>query len=93
MVAAMLETDVDSFILRFVQVRDATLRDATLRDATAPDPQKQRQDNATAVPWHGVIRHVQSKEEIRFTQIEDALRFVANYVELAAGIPTQHEND
>ncbi|MFN2221077.1 MAG: hypothetical protein PVH65_00215 [Chloroflexota bacterium] len=85
----MLETDVDSFILRFVQVRDAIARDATM-----PDPQDKQQDNGpTAVPWHGVIRHVQSKEEIRFTQIEDALRFVANYVQLTANIPTQDDSD
>ena len=90
----MLETDVDSFILRFVQVRDASMRDASIPDATAPDFHRQSQDNGlTAAPWHGIIRHVQSKEEIRFTQIEDALRFVANYVELSAGMPTQNDSD
>ncbi len=79
MLDAMLETDVDSFILRFVQVRFA---------------EEERQDKSpTAAPWHGVIRHVQSKEEIRFTQIEDALRFVANYVELAADEPDQDNKE
>jgi len=68
----MLETDVDSFIVRFVQ-------------------EKSRSSGPTAAAWHGVIRHVQSKEEIRFTHIEDALRFVANYVELAED--TQPNND
>lgn len=79
MVSAMLETDVDSFILRFVQGRFA---------------EEKRQDKSpTTAPWHGVIRHVQSKEEIRFTQIEDALRFVANYLELVADEPDQDNND
>ena len=62
MIVAMLQTDVDSFIMRFVRERS-------------------RSDDPTAATWHGVIRHVQSKEEIRFTRIEDALHFVANYVE------------
>jgi hypothetical protein len=55
----MLETDVDSFIVRFVQ-------------------EKSQSNGPTAAPWHGVIRHMQSKDEIRFTRIENALRFVAN---------------
>jgi len=59
----MLETDVDSFIVRFVQEKSHT-------------------NGPPASPWRGIIRHVQSKEEIQFTQIEDALQFVANYVEL-----------
>jgi hypothetical protein len=66
---AMLETDVDSFIVRFVQEKD-------------------RNNRPLAIPWHGMIRHVQSKEEIRFIHIEEALRFVANYVELATDNPT-----
>jgi hypothetical protein len=40
-------------------------------------------------PWHGVIRHVQSNQQIRFTQIEDALRFVGNYVDFAGSSPTE----
>lgn len=94
MLGAMLETDVDSFILRFVKVRDATVPDASVRSASLRNAQEKHQDNGpTAAPWHGVIRHVQSKEEIRFTQIEDALRFVANYVELAADIPAQNDTE
>jgi len=95
----MPETDVDSFILRFVQVRDAAMPDASLpdagmRDATMRSAQEQGPDKEpTTVPWHGVIRHVQSKEEIRFTQIEDALRFVANYVALDAAEPRQDNTD
>jgi hypothetical protein len=75
----MLETDVDSFILRFVQERSAQ--------------ESNQNSGSPAAPWHGVIRHVQSKEEIRFTQIEDALRFVANYVELGAVEPTRNDTD
>ena len=33
--------------------------------------------------WRGVIRHVQSNEETRFTQIEGALDFIARYVDVA----------
>ena len=69
----MLETDVDSFIVRFVK-------------------EKSQNNGPTAIPWHGFIRHVQSKEEIRFTQIEDALRFVANYVELTEDNPAENED-
>jgi hypothetical protein len=36
----------------------------------------------SARAWHGVIRHVQSNEQIRFIQIEDALAFVACYVDI-----------
>ena len=70
MVGAMLETNVDSFIVRFVQ-------------------EKSRSSGPTATPWHGFIRHVQSKEEIRFTRMEDALHFVANYVDIAAESPRE----
>ena len=74
MMGAMLETGVDSFIVRFVQ-------------------EKGQSDGPAAAPWHGVIRHVQSKEEMRFTHIEDALRFVANYVELAQDEPSDTNLD
>ncbi len=59
---AMLETTINSFVLRFVQ------------------EQTPSKDSETA--WHGVIRHVQSNEKIRFTRIEDALGFVTGYVEI-----------
>jgi hypothetical protein len=71
MIGAMLETNVDSFIMRFVQ-------------------EKSRSSGQTTAPWHGFIRHVQSKEEIRFTHIEDALQFVANYVEIIGDRPVDH---
>lgn len=34
-------------------------------------------------PWHGVIRHVQSSKETRFTHIEDALAFMHGYVDIS----------
>lgn len=89
----MVETDVDSFIVRFVQVRDAELHNAEQRNAEVRNAQEKSQSpGPAAAPWHGVIRHVQSNKEIRFTQIEDALRFVANYVELANNNPEQNSN-
>jgi len=33
-------------------------------------------------PWHGIIRHVQSSQETRFTRIEDALAFMHGYVDI-----------
>ncbi|MGD2078765.1 MAG: hypothetical protein PVH18_10300 [Chloroflexota bacterium] len=80
----MLETDVDSFIVRFVHVRSAELQNAK---------EISQHNDPTITPWHGVIRHVQSKEEIRFTEIEDALRFVAKYVALADDDPAPNHND
>jgi hypothetical protein len=89
MKGVMLETDVDSFIVRFVQVRDSRAG-----SSSASGSQQTSQDNdPVAVPWHGFIRHVQSKEEIRFTHIEEALRFVANYVELSTGEPEPADDD
>jgi len=35
--------------------------------------------------WRGVIRHVQTNKEIRFTQVESALAFVARYVDISPG--------
>jgi len=36
----------------------------------------------TLPPWRGVIRHVQSDEETHFTNVDDALAFIAHYVDL-----------
>jgi pimeloyl-ACP methyl ester carboxylesterase len=33
-------------------------------------------------PWHAVVRHVQSREELRFTDIDEALRFMDRYIPL-----------
>ncbi|MEZ4641165.1 MAG: hypothetical protein R3E31_00215 [Chloroflexota bacterium] len=42
----------------------------------------QEQDTQTATTWRGLIRHVQTSEETHFTQIEDALQFMAKFVEM-----------
>ena len=33
--------------------------------------------------WRGVIRHVQTEEEIHFLRILDALAFIARYVDIS----------
>ena len=35
-----------------------------------------------APPWRGVVRHVQSREEERFTRKEELLAFIGRYVDL-----------
>jgi hypothetical protein len=40
--------------------------------------------------WRGVVRHVQTNEEIRFTQIENALAFIAHYVDIKSGDIVEH---
>ena len=40
---------------------------------------------ASHTSWRGVIRHIQTKEEIRFTRMESALDFMARYVDVTAG--------
>ncbi len=37
---------------------------------------------AAALPWHGVIVHVQSNQEKAFVRIADALSFMGHYVSL-----------
>jgi len=64
----MLETNIDSFILRFVHEQ-------------APE------GSSGTCAWHGVIRHVQSNRQIRFSTIEEALAFVAGYVDLGGQRP------
>lgn len=32
--------------------------------------------------WRGVVRHVQSDQEIHFTRVADALAFISRYVQL-----------
>jgi pimeloyl-ACP methyl ester carboxylesterase len=38
-------------------------------------------------PWRGVIRHVQTRREMRFTRIEEALQFMSQYVDLEVTRP------
>lgn len=40
------------------------------------------QEAEVETPWRGVVRHVQSDEETRFTRIEEALRFINRFVDL-----------
>ncbi len=42
-------------------------------------------DESTPGPWRGVIRHVQSNRQVRFVRMEDALAFIAEYVDLENG--------
>lgn len=41
--------------------------------------------------WHGIIRHIQSSDEKRFTSITDAIAFMNNYVEITADHEHQDE--
>jgi hypothetical protein len=38
--------------------------------------------------WRGVVRHVQSEEEARFTRIDEALRFIGRFVDVGGGDAT-----
>lgn len=40
------------------------------------------QESDAELPWRGVVRHVQSEEEARFTRIEEAIRFMGHFVDL-----------
>ncbi|MER2599496.1 MAG: hypothetical protein ABTQ73_08250 [Caldilineales bacterium] len=40
------------------------------------------QETETETSWRGVVRHVQSDEEARFTRMAEALRFISRYVNL-----------
>jgi hypothetical protein len=33
-------------------------------------------------PWRGVIKHVQSNDELQFTSFVDAIAFISSYVDL-----------
>ena len=44
------------------------------------------QESDADLPWRGVVRHVQSDEESRFTRIEEALRFIGRFVEVGGDI-------
>lgn len=48
------------------------------------------QESDADLPWRGVVRHVQSDEESRFTRIDEALRFIGRFVEIA-GDGVAHE--
>ena len=44
--------------------------------------QEQEPDQAPKTAWRGLIRHVQSSTETRFSQIEEALAFMNGYVDV-----------
>lgn len=50
-------------------------------------------EDEDSAAWHGVIRHVQSDAELRFTAMEEALSFIAEYVPFAHVVEqtTSHE--
>jgi hypothetical protein len=60
-----LETNVTSFVMRFMQER--------VTDHTTDPPQ---------TDWRGFIRHVQTNNDLHFTDFADAVAFIACYVEL-----------
>jgi hypothetical protein len=41
--------------------------------------------------WHGTIRHVQSDRQLRFVNIEGALRFIAAYVDIPVSHPPHNQ--
>ncbi len=49
------------------------------------------QESETDLPWRGVVRHVQSDEEARFTRIEEALRFIGRFVEVVGDTTADRE--
>ncbi len=39
--------------------------------------------------WHGVIRHVQTNEEVHFARWKEAVAFIEQYVKLALPPPSE----
>jgi hypothetical protein len=68
------DTDIVSFVVRFVC--EGTF--GTTIDGDA-------QPAAPAASWHGTIRHVQSNTERRFARWEDAVAFIAQYIDIGQG--------
>jgi hypothetical protein len=48
-------------------------------------------DTESVTPWRAMIRHVQSDEEVHFTQMDEALAFIDRYVDLIHGAPQDEE--
>ncbi|MGD8243748.1 MAG: hypothetical protein PVG25_08070 [Anaerolineae bacterium] len=67
---AMPGATIASFILRFMR-----------------EPRLASNERGPSEPysgaWRGVIRHVQTTEEIHFAEMEEALSFIARYVDVA----------
>ena len=49
------------------------------------------QESDADLPWRGVVRHVQSDEESRFTRIEEALWFIGQFVDVAGDTTADRE--
>lgn len=75
----MSETRVVSFVLRFVQRQAAEEKVPAGLTVSAVG-----ESGPLAPGWHGVVRHVQSREELRFTHVNEALAFIDRYVALQA---------
>lgn len=45
------------------------------------------------IEWHGVIKHIQSNKEQRFSRLADALAFMAEYVNLDELAETDDNNE
>lgn len=43
--------------------------------------------------WHGTIRHVQSDEQHRFVDIEEALHFIAAFVDIPVSDSPLNQNE
>lgn len=49
------------------------------------------QESDADLPWRGVVRHVQSDEEARFTRIEEVLRFIGRFVDVGGDTTADRE--
>ncbi len=49
------------------------------------------QETEADASWRGVVRHVQTDEESRFTRIEEALRFMGRFVDVVGDTTTDQE--
>lgn len=71
----MSETRIVSFVLRFVRQTGPEEKTLEGMRVTALED-----EGPLAMGWHGVVRHVQSREEVRFTRVDEALAFINRYV-------------
>ncbi|MGD2177300.1 MAG: hypothetical protein PVG71_05695 [Anaerolineae bacterium] len=70
MLKAMPQATIASFILRFTRESGSESKGC-------------RPSAPSGGGWRGVIRHIQTTEEMRFARMEDALSFIARYVDIA----------
>jgi hypothetical protein len=67
------ESNLDSFVLRFVRTRESALSGQVLHGEI---------DGGQSIGWHGVIRHVQSNRERAFSRWADAVAFISKFVDV-----------